>query len=146
MAGAPSKRRTAGAAALDHVVLETADPVASVRFYERILAFAPVRLDEFVAGKVLFPSARVNAATVIDMFPPKMWAGPTPRNPNHLCIALDSAGARAVKRRLARAKISITRTDNHNFGARGFGRSIYFNDPDGTSVEVRFYPVGTSRS
>jgi catechol 2,3-dioxygenase-like lactoylglutathione lyase family enzyme len=139
MAGTPSTRRKRGAAALDHVVLETADPVASVRFYERVLAFPPVRLDEFVAGKVLFPSVRVNASSVIDMFPPKMWAGPEPRNPNHFCIALDAAGVRAVKRRLARQGIPITREDKHNFGARGFARSIYFSDPDGISVEVRLY-------
>jgi hypothetical protein len=51
-----------------------------------------------------------------------------------------------VKRRLARLKIQVTREDDHNFSTRGFGRSIYFNDPGGASVEVRFYPVGTSRS
>ena len=146
MAGTRSNRWRSGTPTLDHVVLETADPVASVRFYERVLAFSPVRLDEFIAGKVLFPSARVNAATVIDMFPRKMWSGRTPRNPNHFCITLDAGGLRAVKRRLARAKIPITRQDNHNFGALGFGRSIYFNDPDGTNVEVRFYPAGASRS
>lgn len=140
MAGTPRRRRT-GAAALDHVVLETADPVASVRFYERVLAFSPVRLNEFIAGKVLFPSARVSRSSVIDMFPPKLWAGAKPRNPNHFCIALDAAGVRAVKRRLARQGIPITREDGHNFGARGFARSIYFNDPDGISVEVRFYPL-----
>lgn len=145
MADSASEPRKRGAAALDHVVLETTDPVASVRFYGRVLAFPPVRLEEFVAGKVLFPSVRVNPSTVIDMFPPKMWAGPEPRNPNHFCIALDAAGVRAVRRRLARQGIPITREDGHNFGARGFARSIYFNDPDGTSVEVRFYP-STARS
>lgn len=117
------------------------DPAASVRFYRDVLGFAPVRLAEFVEGTVLFPSVRVSASTIIDMFPKTMWSGAVARNPNHFCIVLDALGVRAVKRRLARLKIPITRRDDRNFGARGFGRSIYFDDPDGTSVEVRFYPT-----
>jgi hypothetical protein len=35
----------------DHIVLRTRDPVASCAWYQRTLGLAPVRLDEFRAGK-----------------------------------------------------------------------------------------------
>jgi catechol 2,3-dioxygenase-like lactoylglutathione lyase family enzyme len=69
-----------------------------------------------------------------------MWRGPEPRNPNHLCFATTTADLAALKARLAARGVAITRVDDHNFGARGFGRSIYFDDPDGVSIEVRDYP------
>jgi len=125
---------------LDHVVLEAADPVAAVAFYRRILGLEQVRLREFLAGEAPFPSVRVNSGTVIDLFPRRLWRGKRAKNPNHLCITVDRAGMRAVKRRLARGGVGVTHRDDHNFGARGWGRSIYFKDLDGTSVEVRFYP------
>lgn len=125
---------------LDHLVLETVDPVAAVAFYRRILGFAEVRLREFLAGEAPFPSVRVNSSTVIDFFPRRLWRGKRAKNPNHLCIAVDRAGMNAIKRRLARGGVRITRRDDHNFGARGWGRSIYVRDPDGTNVEVRYYP------
>ena len=69
-----------------------------------------------------------------------MWAGPAARNPNHLCLTTTAEGLSALKARLAERRIPLTRVDEHNFGARGFGRSVYFDDPDGISIEVRYYP------
>jgi glyoxylase I family protein len=126
---------------LDHVVFEVADPARSVAFYRDVLGLLPVRWDEFVAGEAPFPSARVDAGTVIDFFPIRMWRGERPQNPHHLCFTTTAEGMASLKRRLARRGIPITRADNHNFGARGFGRSIYFEDPDEISVEVRYYPA-----
>jgi glyoxylase I family protein len=136
----PSSKRRRASPRLDHVVLETVDPVAAAAFDRRILGFAEVRLREFLAGDAPFPSVRVNSSTVIDVFPRRMWRDSRAKNPNHLCITVDRPGMAAVKRRLARGGVPITHRDDHNFGARGWGRSIYFNDPDGTSIEVRFYP------
>jgi catechol 2,3-dioxygenase-like lactoylglutathione lyase family enzyme len=125
---------------IDHVVLEVADPERSAAFYIDVLGLAPVRLDEFRAGKVLFPSVRISEDSLIDLFPRLMWRGPEARNANHVCLATTTEGLAQLKARLAERSIAIVRTDDHNFGARGFGRAIYFNDPDGNSVEVRDYP------
>jgi len=125
---------------LDHFILEVTDPERSIAFYRDVLGMAPERAEEFAAGKAPFPSLRVNEATVIDLFPRRLWRGERPENPNHLCLTTSHDGMAELKRRLAGRGITITRTNDHNFGARGYGRSIYFDDPDGVSVEVRYYP------
>jgi glyoxylase I family protein len=125
---------------IDHVVLEVTDPERSAAFYQDVVGLAPVRLEEYRAGAVKFPSLRIDESSLIDLFPRAMWRGPTAHNPNHLCLATTTEALAALRRRLAERSIAITRTDDHNFGARGFGRSVYFDDPDGISIEVRDYP------
>jgi glyoxylase I family protein len=127
---------------IDHVVLEVTDPERSAAFYQDVVGLAPVRLAEFRAGTVKFPSLRIDDDALIDLFPRTMWRGPTAHNPNHLCLATTTEALAALRARLAARSIAITRSDDHNFGARGFGRSIYFDDPDGISIEVRDYPPG----
>ncbi|UQA60582.1 VOC family protein [Polyangium aurulentum] len=125
---------------LDHVVLEVKDPAGSAAFYEAVLRFAPVRLDEFQNGKASFVSVRLSRGVVLDLFPPRMWRGPEARNPNHLCFTFSRKSFRALEGRLSARGIPITKTADHNFGARGFGHAIYFDDPDGISLEARYYP------
>ena len=140
-----AKRRRSARVEMDHVVLEVGDPVASAAFYAAVLGFASVRLEEFQTGKAPFVSVRLSHGTVLDLFPPQLWRGPEARNPHHLCFTLSSASFDALKRRLAARGIPITRTSDHNFGARGFGRAIYFDDPDGISLEARHYPTVRGR-
>lgn len=127
------------AAQLDHLVLEVADIERSLAFYRDVVGLEPVRLEEFRAGQAPFVSLRVDGDTLIDLFPRRLWRGRRPCNPNHFCLALERREVSALKRRLVRRGITITRTDARNFGARGFGVSLYFDDPDGISVEVRHY-------
>lgn len=131
--------RRRSAIELDHVVLEVRDPAASAAFYRDLLGCEPVRLREFQAGEVPFVSARLGPSSVLDFFPPQMWRGHRPANPNHFCLTLPPADFRAARRRLARRGVALTRVSARNFGARGFARSIYFDDPDGISVELRCY-------
>jgi len=126
--------------ALDHLVLEVADPVRSTRFYSDVLGLRPVRLREFVAGRAPFPSARIGRTSVLDFFPPRMWRAEQAENPNHFCLTFGAAAIVALRRRLARSGIAIEREDPHNFGARGFGLALYFRDPDDLLVEARHYP------
>lgn len=126
---------------MDHVVLETREPERSVEFYGRILETEPVRLEEFKSGEAPFVSVRLGPETIIDFFPPAMWRDEAAQeNPNHFCITTDEATARAVEDRLAASEIPLTKRRDKTFGAQGYGRSFYFDDPDGVSVEVRYYP------
>jgi len=125
--------------ALDHVVFEVRDPTASVAFYRDVLGLPPVRLDEYARGEVPFPSVRVNAHTLIDLFPPKLWDGDAPVNPNHTCLTVSRADFMALEQRLAQAGVAIDRRRERNFGAQGHGTAVYFRDPDGIVLEVRHY-------
>ena len=54
---------------LDHIVLNVGDIDRSLKFYTDVLGLQAERLDEFKAGKVGFPSVRINGDTIIDLFP-----------------------------------------------------------------------------
>jgi glyoxylase I family protein len=127
--------------ALDHVVLEVRDPARSAAFYAEVLGLRPVRLPEFQARKAPFVSARVSAGTVLDFFPPRLWRARKAHNPNHVCFTLDRQGLKALESRLSRAGVRIIHRDPRNFGARGWGSSLYFRDPDEIALEARFYPA-----
>jgi catechol 2,3-dioxygenase-like lactoylglutathione lyase family enzyme len=134
------KRGRVQRAAFDHLVLEVEDPKHSVEFYREVLGLEPVRLREFLEGEAPFPSVRVSPGTLLDMFPPRMWRGPARANQNHFCLAYSLTEMRALKKRLRRRKVAIVHKDSHNYGARGYGRAIYFRDPDGLLIEARVYP------
>lgn len=126
--------------AMDHVVLEVRDVEVTAAFYHDVLGLAPVRLEEWRRGEAPFVSGRVGADTVLDYFPPPMWRNlRRAQNANHLCFALSRAGVTALRRRLAKGAIAIARESPRNFGARGWGVSVYFYDPDGIELEARYY-------
>lgn len=134
----PAKPR--GRIALDHVVLEVRNAPAAVAFYGGLLGLSAVRLGAFRARRAPFPSVRIGPGTMIDFFPPKMWRDKRrARNPNHLSFALGRRAEQSLRRRLARAGVTIERESQRNFGARGWGGAIYFSDPEGNTVEVRCY-------
>jgi len=128
----------------DHIVLNVEDEENMVRFYEEILGFPAERMDAYRKGEVPFPSARVNADTIIDFFPKKMWSGKGPDrkgrpNLNHFCIACGKGDWDALKKRLEENGIPIEDGPGKRWGARGDGISIYFRDPEDNLVEVRYY-------
>ena len=57
--------------AMDHIVLNVEDMDTILDFYTNVLGLEPERLEEFRQGKVGFPSVRISADTVIDLFPVK---------------------------------------------------------------------------
>jgi catechol 2,3-dioxygenase-like lactoylglutathione lyase family enzyme len=126
--------------ALDHIVLEVADIQRSVDFYAA-LGLRSERLDEYRRGEVKFPSMRISAETLIDLFPPQMRGHPkgAGQNLHHFALVSDLPMAE-IRETLARLSIEIEQEADHNFGARGFANSVYVRDPDGNSVEIRTYP------
>ncbi len=116
---------------LDHIVLDVADVERSLAFYVDELGLEPVRLEEWRAGEVFFVSVRVDAGTIIDLFP----TAPSGENMNHLCLVVDDD----VDEIADSGRFEIEDGPGERFGARGNGRSIYLRDPDGTLVELRNY-------
>ncbi|MDT9694604.1 VOC family protein [Streptomyces sp. P17] len=136
-------------ARLDHVVLWVSDPIGSAEFYERTLGTQPVRLAEFAAGQVPFPSVRLNEDTIIDLMPQSMaermkmlpGAEESAGHPvNHVCVALPAAAFDSLLARLAEENLPLSEISHDSFGARGPAkRSFYFRDPDGNVFEARHY-------
>lgn len=129
---------------LDHIVLAVRDMDAMLGFYLDTVGLAPHRVEEYRSGAALFPCARINASTLIDLLPPALWdngdaAATTFPNLNHFCIALEPGEWEAQLARLAAAGVEIEAGPMTLSGARGDGTSIYVRDPDGNRVELRHY-------
>jgi catechol 2,3-dioxygenase-like lactoylglutathione lyase family enzyme len=131
---------------LDHIVLNVRDIDRSLKFYTETLGLQPERVDEFKAGKVGFPSVRVNDGTIIDLFPIK---GPAAgnisdekfaSNLNHFCMVIGAEDFAGIVEYLKEKEIPIRAGPVSRWGARGRATSVYFLDPDGNEIELRCYP------
>lgn len=129
---------------MDHIVLNVEDVERAVAFYSEVLLMPSERLEEFRAGKVPFPSVRLNRDTIIDLFPKNMWlktapAGHGRQNMNHLCFSVSKEEWEHLMVRLRHDNIGIEEGPVPRWGAHGVGTSIYFRDPDENLIEVRYY-------
>ena len=119
---------------LDHIVLDVTDVEASAAWYRDKLGLELIRMEEWRRGEVLFPSLRIDATTLIDLFP----AERTGENLNHFAVVVD-ADLQAV---IDSGEFELAGPDHPSdlFGAQGQGLGIYVKDPDGNTVELRGYP------
>jgi catechol 2,3-dioxygenase-like lactoylglutathione lyase family enzyme len=123
--------------ALDHLVLVVADVERSLDWYGHHAGLGGVRVDEWRAGDVPFPSLRVDEATIIDLVP-GLDAADGRGHLDHICLVVDT---RADLEDLA-ADPGLDVVDRGpRFGARGLAESIYVRDPDGLLVEFRTYEI-----
>lgn len=122
--------------ALDHLVLNVADIERSLAFYTGLLGLEPVRVEEWRAGKVSFPSVRVNAATIIDLFNRPRHES----NVDHICLTVEPLDWQEV---VDSGVFTVLDGPGPRFGARGTATSLYVQDPDGNTVELRWYPEDT---
>ncbi|GAA1911227.1 VOC family protein [Streptantibioticus ferralitis] len=120
----------------DHLVLNVADIERSLSFYCGPLGLAPVRVDEWRAGKAPFPSVRVSPTTIIDLV-----QGPSDSvqgsNVDHICLVVEPLDWQQV---IDSGEFTVLDGPGPRFGARGTAQSLYVRDPDGNTVELRWYP------
>ena len=117
---------------LDHVVLVVADVERSVAWYRDALGLEALRLDEWRAGAVPFPSVRVDEGTIIDI----LAGDRSGTNVDHVCLVLDPTDLAAL---VTSGKFDVVEGPVSRWGARGEGTSVYVRDPDGNLVELRHY-------
>jgi catechol 2,3-dioxygenase-like lactoylglutathione lyase family enzyme len=118
----------------DHVVVNTLNTEALLAFYCDELGLEPVRVDEWRKGEVLFPSVRVARETLIDLLP----AERTGENMSHFCLVIEPTDLEVLAARFPGAH----RADGL-FGAQGYASSVYVQDPDGNTIELRYYEERT---
>jgi catechol 2,3-dioxygenase-like lactoylglutathione lyase family enzyme len=140
---------TDNSARLDHVVLWVRDPLAAADFYEKAVGMEPLRVTEFAAGTVSFPSVRLNDETIFDLAPRSLagsmnmlpGAAESAGHPvNHVCVSLSADSFDALRTRLQERDVPVSDFSYDSYGARGMARrSFYFRDPDGNIFEARHY-------
>ncbi|WP_030620266.1 VOC family protein [Streptomyces sclerotialus] len=129
--------------AFDHLVLSVADVERALDFYCGPLGLEPVRVDEWRAGEVPFPSVRVSPTTIIDLVrAPDAAPGEDPAaarpNVDHLCLVVAPLDWQQV---VDSGVFTVVDGPGKRFGARGTAESLYVQDPDGNTVELRWYPA-----
>ncbi|MFD8756286.1 VOC family protein [Kitasatospora sp. NPDC059577] len=119
--------------AFDHLVLNVSDVERSLAFYSGLLGLEPVRVDEWRAGKVSFPSVRVTPETIIDLTDrPRQES-----NVDHICLTVEPLDWQEV---IDAGTFTVLEGPVPRYGARGTATSVYVQDPDGNTVELRWYP------
>ena len=128
-------------ATMDHIVLNVLDVERELAFYCDVVGLQPERVAEYRAGTVLFPSARLNADTLIDLAPPEMWGGAKQGFPNvdHFCLRVEKDDWNALAKRLEAAGTPREVGPVTLWGAHGDAIAYYYTDPEGNRVEFRYY-------
>ncbi|HUY06420.1 MAG TPA: VOC family protein [Acidimicrobiales bacterium] len=116
----------------DHIVLSVNDVERSLAFYCGTLGLEPVKVDEWRANRVRFPSARVNAETIIDL----VHGEHSGMNLDHFCLVIEPMDFDEL---ISSGNLEIERGPAMRSGAQGTGLSIYLRDPDHNLVELRYY-------
>jgi catechol 2,3-dioxygenase-like lactoylglutathione lyase family enzyme len=117
---------------LDHIVLRVADVERTLAFYCDELGLTGERVDEWRAGAAPFPSARVDATTVIDFLAAERGG----ENMDHVCLVVAPLDLDALK---ASGRFLVVDGPDLRWGAQGIATSLYVRDPDGNTVELRHY-------
>lgn len=117
----------------DHVVLNVQDVERSLDFYAGPLGLEAMRVDEWRAGTVPFPSVRVDEGTIIDLVSKPRGES----NVDHICLVVEPLDWQEV---IDSGTFTVLEGPVTRFGARGNATSIYVSDPDGNTVELRWYP------
>ncbi|MDT3438214.1 VOC family protein [Pseudofrankia sp. BMG5.37] len=118
---------------LDHIVLYVADVWRSLDWYTGRLGLRPLRVDEYRAGKVPFPSVEVRPGVVIDL---DGRAERTGENLAHFCLEVEPFDAYTLVESGEFGKIA---GPFRRWGARGEADLVYVTDPDGNVIELRHY-------
>jgi catechol 2,3-dioxygenase-like lactoylglutathione lyase family enzyme len=137
--------KTINITALDHIVLNVKNIDRSLKFYTEVLGLRGERIDDFRAGKVGFPSVRIDRTTIIDLFPQQDGAASAAAdskadgNLNHFCLVVEPEDFAGIVEYLNERGVAVQRGPISRWGARGQATSVYFLDPDGNEIEIRCY-------
>ncbi|QYJ88118.1 VOC family protein [Shewanella mesophila] len=125
---------------LDHVVFRTTKLDAMLHFYQQILGCAIERelkdegLTQLRAGNALIDIVCCDSEL-------GCLGGKAPqqdgRNVDHVCLLINPMDEQALLDYLVEFNIAPEGFAKR-YGAQGFGRSLYINDPEGNVIELKF--------
>ncbi len=118
---------------LDHVVLVVSDMDRAISFYRDVLGAHEERRVEDI-GLVQLRAG----ASLIDLVPAGD-DGPAHRNMEHFAITIAPFDPASIKAHLDAHGVECGDVARR-YGAEGYGPSIYIEDPDGNTVELKGPP------
>lgn len=129
---------------IDHIVLRVRDKRRMTAFYSEVLGGA-VEWDRPELGLVHVRVGRdlIDLVTVDGPLGRPGGAGPRRdgRNLDHLCLYVAPFDETAIRAHLARHGVTVADA-GERYGARGYGMSLYVQDPEGNTVELKGSPGG----
>ncbi len=126
---------------MDHIVLRVRDVESSLRFYTQVLGMPAERVEQWRAGEIRFPSARLNADTIIDFFgsDQEPIGRDGAKNQDHFCMVIEPTDMEELKAKFEGIGVDIQAGPGKRWGSHGDGISLYIYDPDDNVVELRHY-------
>lgn len=126
---------------MDHIVLRVKDVETSLRFYTQVLGMPAERVEQWRAGEIRFPSARLNADTIIDFFgsDQEPLGRDGAKNQDHYCMVIEPTDMEELKAKFEGIGVDIQAGPGKRWGSHGDGISLYIYDPDDNVVELRHY-------
>lgn len=129
-------------AGIDHVVLRTTDLDAMVAFYTQALGCHVERrlAPEYGLVQLRAGQSLIDLVTVDGIVGRRSGeAIPPGRNMDHFCLRVAPFDEAAIRGALTRAGVEHGEAAQR-YGARGYGASIYIQDPEGNTVELKAPP------
>ena len=128
---------------LDHIVLRVAVVERSMAFYTSVLGCTVEHMNDEIglyqlrAGDSIIDLVDVAGVLGREGGPPP---GPTAHNVDHFCVRIEPFDEDDLRRHLTDHGVEPGRVYN-NWGADGRGPSMYVDDPDGNTVELKGPPT-----
>ncbi|MES2297787.1 MAG: VOC family protein [Pseudomonadota bacterium] len=132
-----------GIRGLDHLVLRVVRLDAMLDFYCKVLGCTlERRLDDIGLLQLRAGASLIDLVPVDGKLGSAGGAAPGQqgRNLDHFCLRLDPFDAQAICAHLDKAGLAHGKVEVR-YGAEGEGPSIYLDDPDGNTVELKGPPT-----
>lgn len=128
---------------LDHVVIRARDADAQVAFYRDVLG-CPVEREsspELGLTQLRAGSSLIDVVSVDGELGKMGGAAPGDggRNMDHFCVRVEPFDEKAIRTHLAHFGVAGSELKTR-YGAEGNGPSIYLEDPEGNTVELKGPP------
>lgn len=128
---------------IDHIVLRVVDLARMLRFYGDVLGCREVRRqDEIGLVQLRAGSSMVDLIPIDGKLGSAGGAAPGKegRNVDHFCFRVEPFDEAAIRAHLAAHGIEAGPSASR-FGAEGEGPSIYLQDPEGNTIELKGPPT-----